>query len=255
MSKGPFASEADLCAAFIAHLEKGWTAYPETAGWDILLVRDSDGFQVGVEAKLRLNAKVISQALEAGQWMCAEAGPDCRAVLVPDGTGRDFEPICAYIGLTIIKMRSWEGDACYWSVPYDPPLPVDTVRFTSGAWRECCPIRRYDLPAYVPDVPAGASGPVQLTDWKIKAIKIAVILEKAGFVTRLDFNQIRIDIRLWLPGRRGWLAPTEQGFVAGRSFPDFRAQHPQVYEQIAADADDWMPPAAAEQAKLLKQGA
>ena len=54
-----FAKESDLCAAFLASLPEGWTAYPETAGFDILLGREVDGFQIGIQAKLRLNAKVI----------------------------------------------------------------------------------------------------------------------------------------------------------------------------------------------------
>ncbi|TIU81425.1 MAG: hypothetical protein E5W01_20510, partial [Mesorhizobium sp.] len=63
-AKAVFESEAALCAAFIARLPKDWTAYPETAGFDILLVRGADGAQIGVEAKMTLNAKVLMQAVE-----------------------------------------------------------------------------------------------------------------------------------------------------------------------------------------------
>ena len=35
-----YETEADLCRAFIANAEAaGWTAYPETSGWDIILER------------------------------------------------------------------------------------------------------------------------------------------------------------------------------------------------------------------------
>jgi hypothetical protein len=44
--------------------------YPETEGWDILLVRVSDGFQIGIQAKLALNIGVINQCLEHGQTTC-----------------------------------------------------------------------------------------------------------------------------------------------------------------------------------------
>ena len=61
-----FRSEADLCAAFLAALErehaKKWMAYAETAGWDILLVRLKDGFQIGIQAKLALNDLCHHQA-------------------------------------------------------------------------------------------------------------------------------------------------------------------------------------------------
>lgn len=40
-----FKTEAELCAAFIEWAKKDWTCYPETAGWDILLV-DKYGLQM-----------------------------------------------------------------------------------------------------------------------------------------------------------------------------------------------------------------
>lgn len=67
-----FAKESDLCAAFIAAVSRPaeryeierdrWVVYPETADFDILLRREADGAQIGIEAKLRLNAYVVSQA-------------------------------------------------------------------------------------------------------------------------------------------------------------------------------------------------
>jgi len=38
--------ESDLCKDYIEKAESTglWTAYPETGGWDILMVRASDGF-------------------------------------------------------------------------------------------------------------------------------------------------------------------------------------------------------------------
>jgi hypothetical protein len=80
-----FTKEVDLCKAFIETLPKGWTNYNETGGYDILLVHDETGFQIGVEAKLRLNAKVICQAMSGLNSVYDHSGPDCRAVLVPSG--------------------------------------------------------------------------------------------------------------------------------------------------------------------------
>lgn len=61
----PFPTEAALCAAFIAAIDKrAWTPYAETAGWDILLVRKVDGFQIGVQAKLVFNLDVVNQAID-----------------------------------------------------------------------------------------------------------------------------------------------------------------------------------------------
>lgn len=77
-------SEAELCAAFIDEFNRvpGWTCYPETAGFDILVVHE-DGRQIGVEAKLQLNAKVADQILpQYWQDRYGAPGPDHRMVIV-----------------------------------------------------------------------------------------------------------------------------------------------------------------------------
>ena len=71
-----YGTEADLCREFTAAVrEHGeWTAYPETCGWDLVLVHQT-GVQIGIEAKKTLNAKVLVQALP--RWRRDEEnGPD-----------------------------------------------------------------------------------------------------------------------------------------------------------------------------------
>lgn len=243
----PFKTEVELCARFLAALPEGWTPYAESAGWDILLVRAADGFQIGIEAKLKLNTDVINQALEDGySYSVDSAGPDCRAVLVPEGHAVGFGRIAAYIGLTIIRVHDTdlvEGRFMRkWARVFSPDLPTLNSNWNGQEWFECCPTKRHKLPEYVPDVAAGASAPIQLTQWKISAIKIAVTLEKRGFVTRQDFKTHGIDYRRWISAE-GWLRAEDGRFVAGR-MPDFKAQHPIVYEQIAADSGKWMPEVA-----------
>jgi hypothetical protein len=237
MTKKPFATEVDLCARFIAGLEKGWTPYAETSGWDILLVRDQDGFQIGIEAKLKLNLDVINQAIEDSIYWVDHAGPDCRAVLVPEGEA-GFDRIADYIGITIIRVRPpyEKGISGPVFTPYLPKLKEDWMH---SEWHEWCPAKRHTLPEYVPDVAAGSSAPVQLTSWKIAAIKIMVTLEQRGYVTREDFKALKIDHRRWLKPN-SWLVVENGRYVRGH-MPDFKAQHPKVYEQIAADAPKWMP--------------
>ena len=88
-----FAREADLCSTFLALVPDSWLVYAETGGFDILLVRKEDGFQIGVQAKLRLNAKVVCQALETGRASAiTNPNPDCRAVLVPKGAWAETWP-------------------------------------------------------------------------------------------------------------------------------------------------------------------
>jgi hypothetical protein len=254
MAKKPeaYATEAAMCAQFISEIPKEWTAYAETAGWDILLSRNADGFQIGIEAKLRLNGHVLTQALEGWYpWVSAEAGPDCRAVLVPEGRTGDLAIVAAYVGLTVITIHPRSEHQ--WGPSFSPWLPVEGDDYRTSHWHELCPTERHQLPEYVPDVAAGASAPIQLTKWKIAAIRIAVTLEKRGFVTRDDFKHHKIDHRRWLPSGNGWLALGENGFVAGPYLPDFKGQHPAVYAQIAAEAEKWMPNVlpAARQGALL----
>lgn len=235
----PFATEVELCAAFLSALPKGWTAYAETAGFDLLLVRDVDGFQIGIEAKLKCNATVLQQSLEDhGRYSVASPGPDCRAILVPDGEGT-LKPLADYLGITVIQMRM----PCGWSGPaFLPGLPTDD-QVWADYWHEWLPAKRCPLPAYVPDVPAGAPAPVQLTDWKIKALKLVILAEVRGHVTRADFKFLGLDHRRWITPD-GWLRATDRRgwYVAHGSPPTaLKKQHPRVYEQIKADAETWMP--------------
>ena len=237
----PFATEAEMCGEFIAALPEGWTAYAETAGWDILLARPADGFQIGVEAKLRLNTHVIAQALDDDRWY--SSGPDCRAVLVPSAAVQvGIEAICAYIGVVIIRL--WpKGERMWRRGTFTPLLPSSAADVVHEQWPEWGPPKRCALPDYVPDVAAGAPAPTKLTQWKIKAIKIAILLDRRGYVTRDDFRALHIDHRRWLPSGAGWLTLGNGRYTAGQSLPNFKAQHPTVYDQIAADFDKWEPKA------------
>lgn len=89
-----FDTEAALCAAFIAWAARyGWVAYQEWADWDVLLV-SSGGVQLGIEAKLTLNMKVLLQTLPE-RWAWRDTGPDYRAVLVGSGAKMVLLTPCA----------------------------------------------------------------------------------------------------------------------------------------------------------------
>lgn len=239
--KPRFASEAAMCAEFIAVVEadKKWIAYPETAGWDILLVRKEDGFQIGIQAKLKFGIEVVNQAIEDRWGFWRPEGVDCRAVLVPEQNHR-LGQICAFVGITVVNFRpASPGYSSFARIDPDLPTPNNRFGFCGEAWYELCPIHRCKLPEYVPDVAAGASGPLQLTEWKINAIKIAVILDLHGVVTRSDFQALRIDHRRWLS--QEWLRPSPEGWRR-YLMPDFKTLHPRVYAEITADAAKWMPP-------------
>lgn len=271
----PFKSEADLVAAFCefitkrreiadrraGHDDMRWTIYAETAGFDLLLVQDSTGVQIGIEAKLTLNLKVLEQCLPTrydGFGDRPTVGPDYRAVLVPrGGTQKHLTRIAELLGLTVLRVYNthydpsqeegfepWPGyvkPAPDWAIV--PGLPDETdngLGDYGDHWHSWLPEERCELPGYVPDVPGGVKSPVKLTPWKVKAIKLMVLLDRNGFVTRADMRCLKIGPTMWT-GFDGWLDPDKDkgGYVRSERTPDFRAQHPRVYAEIEADYEKW----------------
>lgn len=229
-----FETEAQLCEAFIAWAkQKGYVAYPETADFDILLV-DAQGFQIGVEAKLRLNLKVVMQALPGGYGQ--ETGPDHRAVLVPSLEG-DLRYICKHLGLEIFYCTTRYGH--FTSRPvvrHDFHWDDEHSGRPMFDWN---PTRRCKLPEYMPDVAAGVPAPLKLTEWKTGALKVLAHLAIHGTITRKQIKAYGNDSRAWC-GPNGWLLPhsgdkRDGRWMRGQSCPPFDKQHPTVFQQVKAD--------------------
>lgn len=238
MSAAPWKTEAEMVADFAEWVkEAGWVPYAETAGWDILLVRPADGFQIGVEAKLALNVTVVAQCLDRSEgWR--GVGPDCRAVLVPEcKANADLLRITQHLAITVITGRDLR---IHKPLRFSPRLPELENGYWDEAWPERCPEVRHPLPEYVPDVCGGRPCPVQLTEWKIKAIKAAILLEARGSINRADLVALGLSPARWL---NGWLRSNGAGeFVATSDMPDFKLQHPTNWEQIDDDFAKWAPP-------------
>lgn len=243
MAEHRFEKETDLCAAFINAVDhRIWIPYAESGGVDILLIRKTDGFQIGIQAKLRFNLDVVLQCLRGEYWPTSP-GPDCKAILVP-GYAADggLGQITDYIGITIIRQDAQSTYGSKFS-GFRPNLPEPKDRDWRDYWFEQCPAKRCYVPEYVPEAHlAGASAPITLTDWKIRAIKIAVTMEKRGHITREDFKHLGIDHRRWYAAQSGWLKLENGKMVAGAHMPKFKAQHPQVYKKIAAEFKKWSLP-------------
>ena len=244
-----FPTEADLCRAFISQIPKQWTAYPESCGYDILLVRDSDGVQIGIEAKLRLNVDVIRQIVpRRSPWSIMRPAPDFRAVLVPWGRAGGLSEICGYLNITVIKMMSkelYKSTRPFHKKKFYPDLPSVNPHdwyYRDDEWYDWCPAERCRIPDYVPDVRAGSPSPIKLSEWKIKAIKLVIILERRGYVTRSDFEHLKLSISRWIYDSN-WLSggPNRGQYVRSAYTPDFRKVHPVNYAQIEADYDKWAP--------------
>lgn len=230
-----FKTEAELCAAFIAWAgDRGWTAYAETADWDILLVNRADGTQLGIQAKLQFNATLLRQVLPDRN--ARERGPDYRAVLVPKAS-QDARDVCRAIGIECFDYYKGYSNEIYETSPnscerrglreFAPDL--ENLRYD---WN---PPERETLPEFVPDCPAGASAPLKLTHWKIQALKICAILEIEGQITTKRIKEMKVSQGRWIIPEMGWLTKKPGGkrgeYVRGPRLR-FNEQHPVVYQQI-----------------------
>lgn len=250
MKKAPaFATEADLVQQFCAEMaklpRKEWTIYPESGGFDLLLVQRETGIQLGLEAKLSLNLKVVTQALPG--WHREDEGPDYRGVLVPEyAVQHGMSEIVQRLGIGVIAIQPPE----MWGPRTSITLPDEMRAWSySRDWHPWLPTRRCEVPDYVPDVIGGKPSPVQLTDWKVRAIKLLILLDRRGFVTRADLKHFGLSPSRWTcPG--GYLAPKDGAFVRYERTPDFRRDHPTNTAQIEADFDKWAPPPSLRQPAL-----
>lgn len=250
--KARFPTEASLCELFIADMRAmgGWTIYPETAGFDILLVRDATGHQLGVEAKLQLNAKVADQILpsgHAGYGQEGAEGPDFRAVIVPY-VGESSEGIAKMLGILGVQVWSpdWRsrvrGEMHFRFSPHRINDDARECDETQGplmswdlAWHDWNPPRRCPLPEIVPMVAAGVPAPIRLTPWKVGALKVIADLEVFGFVTAKSVRDHSVDPRRFCASD-GWLTSLGEGRWARGTLPRFEDQHPEAYAQVLAAA-------------------
>lgn len=238
-----FATEAELVLTWRNEMarfkhDKDFTIYSETAGWDVLMVHTS-GFQIGVEAKLSLNAHVLSQAIRGVHCYYSKEGPDYRGVLVPRAKCQlHLTDLAAAIGIGIIKFTVSPRYVSYCG----SGLP-DEKSYSYDEWPNWMPEKRCTLPEYVPDVAAGKPSPVALTEWKIKAIKLCIILERRGHVGRGDMNTLKISPSRWTDCYHGLLDRDPMlGYIRGKRTPDLRKVHPVNYAQIEADWPLWGAP-------------
>lgn len=260
--KAIFPTEAALCAAFIEDVNRvgGWTVYPETAGFDILCVYDRTGHQLGVEAKLALNARVAEQILPGvAGYSVGGAGPDFRAVLVPTITDANegIATLLGIVGVMVFKpCWTYERGGRYGSSapgigrthptfidlfahngwphrPYDPEAGA-TGDHGSPAWFDWNPVRRCELPEIVPDVAAGVPAPTMLTQWKIGALRVLAELEVEGSITAAGVRAYGIDARRFCASD-GWLQQLGEGRWARGALPAFDQKHPEAYAQVLGE--------------------
>ena len=235
MKSPAFASEADLCAAFLAWAGRtapDITCYAEWAGWDILLVYP-EGFQLGIQAKLRLNAEVVGQASPSFYDDAGDHGPDYRGVLVPAANG--LSGLAHRLGL--IDFYPYGTEYRTGLLQFVPTLrePYGKGRIDPN-WLDWNPKTRHPLPPTLTDAVAGSSAPVSLTTWKLRALAVLAELSLRGTITTKQVREIGCDPRRWL--QQHWLMPGDARgqWVRGEKCPPFDRQHPSAYAHALEQA-------------------
>lgn len=220
-----YPTEAALCSEFVEWVRDGggtrykpWTVYPETGGFDLLLV-DPNGRQLGVEAKLRLNSKVLVQALP-GRWYGGQ-GPDWRGILVPSACG-ELAELAKLHGLVVFTPYS-SGKG------FNPALYQAEQAWET--WHDFNPEERCELPPMVPDVPAGVPSPVMLTPWKVGALRVLAHLKLHGTITAREVRACGVDPRRFCAAD-GWLKPEGDGRWSRGAVPAFDEQHPTEFATL-----------------------
>ncbi|GAB3305829.1 hypothetical protein [Luteimonas notoginsengisoli] len=265
--KSAFPTEAALCDCFLESLRAigGWTAYPETAGFDILAVYDKTGHQLGIEAKLALNAKVADQILPdhyMGYHDEGVPGPDFRAVIVPCTTAANagIAKMLGILGVQVwapAREQRWTDGDLVDSFTFLRAFSRHTYTDVHGkvvnadrrahdtndgpllawdmAWHDWNPPKRCELPEIVPCVRAGVPAPLQLTPWKIGALRVLADLELDGFVTAKSVRDCGVDARRFCASD-GWLEQLGSGRWGRGKIPAFDQQHPEAYAELLAAA-------------------
>jgi len=251
LARAALPSEEALCSAFIQKVNTfaGWTCHPETGGFDVLVVHD-DGRQIGVEAKLQLNAKVIDQVLPSPtDSRFAKVGPDHRMVIVRTLTeaSNGLAKMLDYLGVTVVapwigyrqsRDRRLELTADFNDLDYlfskEKLTPPRSYGYESLRLHDWNPESRLPVSSVAPDLPAGVKSPVRMTAWKLCALHVLARLELQGRISAKQIQKTGCNPTIWT---RQWLTRSEdQGFwVAGENMPDLPRQFPEQYA-IAIDA-------------------
>lgn len=249
--KALFPTETSLCELFIAEFngQPGWTCYPETGGFDIVVAHES-GRQIGVEAKLRLNAKVADQILPSdASQRYTQQGPDHRLVIVASITEANagIAKMLGHLGVEVWVPRIGERiGAGYRIEPYaefgvreklwkDEEVSSeprhyggrDATHFYTGMF-DWNPIERLQLPDVAPSLPAGVPCPIQLTPWKQAALRVLARLRVQGSITAREITAEGCSPSMWT---QRWLdrGAVRGGWVETDRLPKFDEQHPDVY--------------------------
>lgn len=197
--KPPTAKEAELVDAFLVCVRAaGFKVFPECNDFDVLLVATDDclgfkaGDQIGVEAKMVPNEKVLHQALPRLNG----AGPHYYVVLVPQCSYM-FREIATRIGITVVTREMIEATRVGRNI-------FNRILARRHEPKQLCWVPDCE----VPERRGGLFGPKKITKWQMSAVKLCMFGVTRGYLMREDFTEAGIDIQLFI--KRGWILPFDK---------------------------------------------
>lgn len=196
--------EFELCNDLIDLARNlNWKIYPEVSNYDLVIVSTTEkypfkiGDQIGIEAKLKPNVKVLSQIIEK---MSDHKGPNWIATLTPYIT-EEFASVSKFLRISNIFAFDKANDP----VSQQKNKLRSTFKHFSNINRKF-----YKVPLWVPDyeidIEAGAASPKSVSPWKVKAVEFVININKNknGLMTSQDFRDYGVgNYQTWLD--RGWI--------------------------------------------------
>lgn len=207
-------SEAQMLGAFLDGARAvGWEVYPETAGFDAVLVATEAlaavcdhykvGDQVAVEAKLRPSMRVLVQALPP-DGVLESPSADFYVIVVPDRGGvHDLRRVVNRLDAEINVVAA------------NPQRPNSYSSRSPFGWTFGSECREHDrwrrhirngprlwTPPVPVEVEAGVPSPSSVTPWKVAAVRLCLDLQGKRLTTR-TFKERGLSHRTFMD--RGWL--------------------------------------------------
>jgi hypothetical protein len=176
-----------MCDEFI-ELNKGdWDIYPECYGYDMLMFSKESDFQIGVQAKLINNLKVIYQILnntELNKGTLKKIGPHYRAVLTPSDD-HPYNCLCSRLNIIKLNIMPIKG-----TINYIKGVYLNSYYFLNFRERHTRPeIRLNDSP--------GKSSPRNISQWRINALKIMNKYYEQGYIISSQLRELGLNTTLF----------------------------------------------------------
>lgn len=245
-----FATEADLCQAFLDSLSDEWKIYPEQGDWDFVVQRRQ--VQVGVQAKKTASMKVLSQALPhmPGE---PETGPHYRAVLIGRWPGRtpkarmerrrDFLVVARHLRLIILAPSGggwlplgYDGNLFFKFDIRGIPYIQSRMDWRHYRWHPSSPLW---VPPFEPDMPAGVPAPAHVSAFQIACLELHSICAERGWICLSDAKAVVAEMKTHLHAstllKRFWYCTGEPAEGRQKRWAPMKERH----RRFRTPAEEW----------------